>query len=271
MSKKVMGRMENKEKNQQISAAQQEKLKARTAQAQELEALKKQSPEQLREALTNKNKDYVFRLEKFLQSDGDDVTEEKAHEMVNALLVDMIVSQRKGVPAAALYDASPQIQAQRLLHPKKAVSKIKFWMRATDNGLLYLAIFTGVLGIVALFSNQKTQNNTQMGIVTVFSVGLLFGIFMTYYNDMIMEKNDKKKGPNFWKLLLWGVAIVAGMFFWIVLTSLPALRALNPVIPGWAELLIAIVAYLYRRFFRAHYGITDAMQLDGQRRARRYK
>ncbi|APT18650.1 hypothetical protein FC62_GL001121 [Amylolactobacillus amylotrophicus DSM 20534] len=242
--------LDPKDKNKAVIEQQQE-LKAKQDSAAEQEAsLEAATPEELRGMLTKRNEDYVFRLEKQLKEAG--LTEGDAKLKVNSYLKEIIVAQRKGQPATHLY-GSPQVKAQELVDPRsRQADEVKFWQKAVDNSLLYLAIFSAMFGLVGLFS--KTQQ--QIGFITILSVGLLFGFLMTYYNDLIMRKKEDR--PSMWKMMLGGIGIVFFIFLWITLTELPFLRVVNPVLPGWGSLVIAVLAYLGRRYFRAHYHITTS-------------
>lgn len=242
--------MDPKDKNKDVIEKQQE-IKEKKAEVAEKEAsLENATPEELRGMLTNRNEDYVFRLEKQLKEAG--LTEGDAKLKVNGYLKEIIVAQRKGQPATQLF-GSPQIKAKELVDPRgKQTDDVKFWQKAVDNSLLYLAIFSAMFGLVGLFSKKPQA----IGVITILSVGLLFGFLMTYYNDLIMKKKEDR--PSLWKMMLGGIGIVLFIFLWITLTELPILRVINPVLPGWASLVVAVVAYLGRRYFRAHYHITTS-------------
>ena len=71
MDPKDQNKSENTEaaKNSTVGNAQQEKLKKAHEQNYRDEEIKKMSPKELRNKLSNKNQDYIFRLEKFLTED----------------------------------------------------------------------------------------------------------------------------------------------------------------------------------------------------------
>lgn len=240
--------------NTNIDSEQQAKLKRQTEIDNKDEEIKKESPSELRKKLSNKNQDYVFRLEKELQRQGS-MSREEAVAMTDGLLSEIIIAQRHGQPANGLYMAAPQIKAEQMLHPDKKPVKTPFWQLAIDGALLYLAIFVGLFGIIALFETKQPQNS-QMGILTLASVGIVMGIFMVKYNDWVMPKNDKKLSWS--RLILNGLALAAVLFIWIWLLSLPGVSAINPVLPGGVDIAIAVVAYGIRYLFRKYYHITGS-------------
>lgn len=241
--------MDPQEKNKEISKNQQEKLKKQADQKARIAEIEQEDSKTLRSKLSNKNSDYIFRLEKALQAKESPA---KAKKMTDSLLVEIMIAQGKGIPASTLYKMSPLEKADTLLNPIKKIEPTKFWQRAVDNALLYLAIFTAIVGITTLFTNQK--NNSQMGILTLFSVGAIFGVLMTYYNDLMM--NGKR--PSLLMIIIGGIVIVVTLFGWITLLSLKVMAPINPVLPAWAELVIAAVAFVFRHWFRGYYHVTTS-------------
>lgn len=249
-----MAEKEQEKNNSNINAEKQEKLKKKSEVDDKDEELKNEDPKTLRQKLSNKNQDYIFRLEKELQHQGS-LSHEEAVAMTDGLLSEIIIAQRHGQPANGLYMAAPKIKAEEMLHPEQKPVETPFWQRAVDGALLYLAIFVGLFGVIALFETKQPQNS-QMGILTLASVGILMGIFMVKYNDWVMPKNGQRIG---WaKLLLSGLGIAVALFVWIWILSLPAIRMINPVLPGAVDIVIAAIAYGVRYLFRQHYHITGS-------------
>lgn len=143
-----------------------------------------------------------------------------------------------------------------MLHPDKKPVATPFWQLAIDGALMYLAIFVGLFGIVALFETKKQPANSQMGILTLASVGIVMGIGMVKYNDWIMPKNGKRQ--SWAKIILGMIAVVVVLFVWIWLLSLPALKPINPVLPVEVDIIIAAIAFGARYLFRRYYKITGS-------------
>ena len=165
-----MTEKEQEKNNSNINAEKQEKLKKQSEVDAKDEELKNEDPKTLRQKLSNKNQDYVFRLEKELQRQGS-LSHEEAVAMTDGLLSEIVIAQRHGQPANGLYLASPKIKAEEMLHPEQKTVETPFWQRAVDGALLYLAIFVGLFGVIALFETKQPQNS-QMGILTLASVGI---------------------------------------------------------------------------------------------------
>ncbi|MGQ5708420.1 DUF1129 family protein [Lactobacillus sp. PSON] len=256
---------EKQDKTANIDQNKQEKLKAKTEAEEKDSEIKTESPEKLRSMLSNKNSDYVFRLQKELIIQGK-ISSDKAAEEVNKLLPEIVVAQRHGQPANGLYMASPKIKAQEMLHPKQeAEIDHPFWQRAVDGALLYMVFFIGIFGVIALFT-PNTKDNGQMGIVTLASTGALMGIFMTKYNDWIMPVAGKRKKLPFGRMILGIIGLLAILMVWIWLFNLPGLRTINVVLPGGIDLVIAAVIFGIRYLFRKQYNITGSIFAPTPRR-----
>ena len=262
MDPKDQNKSENTEvaKNSTVGNAKQEKLKKAHEQNSREEEIKKMPPKELRKKLSNKNQDYVFRLEKFLTEDQN-YTMDQVKPAIDQILPEIIVAQRKGIPASSLYQKAPKEKAIEIANPQKEAPKNKFWMHAVDNGLLYFVIFAGFFGVVQLFNiNSKQQNGVQqMGILTVASVTILFGILMAYYNDLVTR--EKSKRPPMWKVVLIGIFLVGIVMVWITFTSMPFLRVINPVLNPWVYIVLAVIAFFVRRWVRQKYHVVDPLQV----------
>ena len=262
MDPKDQNKSENTEvaKNSTVGNAKQEKLKKAHEQNSREEEIKKMPPKELRKKLSNKNQDYVFRLEKFLTEDQN-YTMDQVKPAIDQILPEITVAQRKGIPASSLYQKAPKEKAIEIANPQKEAPKNKFWMHAVDNGLLYFVIFAGFFGVVQLFNiNSKQQNGVQqMGILTVASVTILFGILMAYYNDLVTR--EKSKRPPMWKVVLIGIFLVGIVMVWITFTSMPFLRVINPVLNPWVYIVLAVIAFFVRRWFRQKYHVVDPLQV----------
>lgn len=248
---------EKKENTAKIDQSKQEKIKAKTESENKDDAVKAQNPEELRAALSNKNADYVFRLQKELENQGN-MSSEDAKAKVDALLPEIVVAQRHGQPANGLYMASPSIKAGQILHPTqkpRTFMDIPFWQRAVDNGLLWLAIFMALYGVLGLFSTDKNQAG-QYGVLTIIIVGVALGVLTAKYNEWVMPNGEKK--ISWLRVILISVALVVVMLVATLLLQLPALKVINPVLPGIVYLIIAAIAYGARYLFRRQYHIIGS-------------
>ena len=250
---------EEKNNTAKINQSKQEKLKNQTESQNKDDELKTKSPAELRKLLSNKNSDYVFRLQKELQAQGK-MTLEEAESKVNELLPEIIVAQRPGQPANGLYMASPKIKAMDMLSPKNKKPVVHpFWQRAIDSALLYLVFFVGAFGVLEMFQSSGQKDNPQTGILTLVSVGVLMGIYMAKYNDWVVPGKGQGKTRVSWgKAILGMLGLLIALFIWLWIITLPGIRVINPTLPGVVDIIIAAIAYGIRWLFRRHYDITGS-------------
>ena len=246
--------MAEEKNNAKIDNQKQSKLKNQAERASQEEALKQTSPEELRGMLTNKNADYVFRLQKVLEHQGK-MTADAAYAKVADLLPEIVAAQRRGQPANSFYMASPKIKAQEILHPHVAPKATAFWQKAVDNILLMFVIFAAFYGVMGVF-NTKYQTN-QNGITVVVVISALVGALMTKYNDWVLPAKGQTK-PSFWKMILISAAFIAILMVAIMVLTLPALSVINPVLPGIVYIILAVIAYGGRYWFRKQYHIVGS-------------
>lgn len=248
----------NNEEQSKIDNTKQEKLKEKVASQNMEDEVKQAEPAQLRKQLSNKNSDYVYRLQKELENQGK-MGQDDAIKRVDDLLSDLVIAQRHGQPASTFYGMSPKLKAADMLKPKvKTAADIPFWQYAVDSALLYIALFVGLFGVIALFT-PSSKNNSQMGILTLIIVGAGMGIFMTKYNDWVLPAGGKNKKIPWAKLILGMLAILLILFVVIYILSIPALQVINPVLPGIYDIIIAVAAYGIRWVFRRHYEIIGSV------------
>lgn len=248
----------NTEEQAKIDNNKQEKLKEKVADQNMEDEVKEMAPAELRQQLSNKNSDYVYRLQKELESQGK-MSSADATSRVDELLSDLVIAQRHGQPATTFYGMSPKLKAADMLKPKvKTAADIPFWQYAIDSALLYVALFVGLFGVIALFT-PNAKNNAQMGILTLVLVGAVMGVFMTKYNDWVMPASGKNRKIPWARLIIGMAGMLLILFVCIWVLTMPAFRTINPVLPGIYDIIIAALVYGARWLFRRHYQIIGSV------------
>ncbi|MGR3742491.1 DUF1129 domain-containing protein [Companilactobacillus sp. DQM5] len=236
-----------REKNEKIIKKQETKQKD----VEVKNNIEEMTQEELNNKLSKKNTEYLYKLKKELIDSGK--TEEETDLLLNGLIKDIYLNQIKGIPANKLF-GTPTQKANDLLHVKKAPIKQPFWKIAVDTSLLFLALFAAMYGIMGMFSkNSKGQNQT--GIITLILISVMWGIILSWFN--IQMKKEKSKRPNLLKTILYMAGGLIIMFAVLMLTTnLPV--AINPVLNPTIYLIIAIVSFTIRYFFRKTNKITTS-------------
>lgn len=251
-----MAEDKKEETTSKVDINEQEKLKNKTKIVNKDEEIKQMTAKELRPMLSNKNADYVFRLQKELEEQGK-LASAEAEQKVDELLNEIVIAQHHGQPASTYYNMPPKLKAAALLKPKEiGPDDIPSWQYIVDSALLYIAIFVGIFGVIGLFQNDKQAYNSQMGILSLVSIGAIIGWFTVKYNDWILPTAaDKTQKIPWGKVILSMAGLILILFAWLGILSIPALRVINPVLPGIYNIIVAAAAYGIRWLFRRHYHI----------------
>lgn len=234
-----------RERNKKATEKQKRNAAKKVKTDEIVEQINSSDPDELRKQLSNKNEEYVFKLNKRLVD--DDFSEDEAKESIDKLLPEIVSSQIKGIPATQLYGPVSK-KAGDIAHPVKPKKKTPFWQLAIDTSLLFFALFGLLYGIVGLTSKQTSQNQT--GIVTLVLLAAMWGVLLTWFN--LQMKKPKSERPG---LLLTIGYLGAGLVIMFVFLGLMQLvpKTFNPPLDGVIYLVLAVVAYggrfLYRRYF----------------------
>ncbi|WP_119325395.1 DUF1129 family protein [Companilactobacillus musae] len=239
-----------REKNKQAA----EKQKVASAKNEKKEEIKSEiysaNADDLRKKLSNKNAEYVFKLNKYLMDDG--FKEEEAKEAIDKLLPEIVDNQIKGIPANQLYGPVTQ-RAKDIVHPVKKPKKTPFWASWIDTSLLFFALFGLLYGIVALTSKKADPNN-QTGIVTLVVLSAMWGVLLTWFNNQMKLPKDKRPG---WGITI-GYLLVGLVFMFVFLAAMTVVPAtINPALNAIGYFIAAAVAYGVRFVFRRTMGIHD--------------
>jgi uncharacterized membrane-anchored protein len=82
---------------------------------------------------------------------------------------------------------------------------------------------------------------------------------MAYYNDLVTR--DKEQTTIDVESILIGDLLVGIIMVWITITSMPFLRVINPVLNPWVYIVLAVIAFFVRRWFRQKYHVVDPLQI----------
>lgn len=239
-----------RDKNKQAA----EKQKVVSAKNEKKEEVKNEiysaNADDLRSKLSNKNAEYVFKLNKHLMDDN--FKEDEAKEAIDKLLPEIVDNQIKGIPANQLYGPVTQ-KAQDIVHPVKKAKKTPFWASWLDTSLLFFALFGLLYGIVAL-TNKKTDPNNQTGIITLIVLSAMWGALLSWFNNQMKKPKSERPG--------WGMTIaylaVGLVFMFVFLAAMTVVPvSINPALNAIGYFIAAIIAYAVRFGFRQITGIKE--------------
>ncbi|MCD2255498.1 DUF1129 domain-containing protein [Agrilactobacillus fermenti] len=246
--------MDNRERNQK-AAEKQQHVKAVEEKVTSTVAEVSQAPlQQQIDALTKRNREYVYRLRKALTAGGMSETEQNTK--LQALLPEILMAQQKGQPANQLF-GPPVAKADSIINAPKPPKVVKLWMKMVDSTLLF-GVFMFALAAISLFTNKNVNPNQlrSFGIVNLIIIALIAGVGFTWLQEKISA--PKAKRLPMWQLIILSALVVIGMF---VLVSVSAMLppVINPVLPAVADVIILAVLFGVRYLFRRKYGVTGGM------------
>ncbi|AKP67765.1 DUF1129 family protein [Companilactobacillus ginsenosidimutans] len=238
-----------RERNKKATEKQKRNSEKKEKSAEISEKINSADPVELRKQLSNKNEEYVFKLNKRLTD--DDFTEDEAKESIDNLLPEIVANQIKGIPANQLYGPVSK-KAGDIAHPVKPKKKTPFWALSIDTSLLFFALFSVLYGVVGLTSTKQTTQN-QTGIITLVLLAAMWGVLLTWFN--IQMKKPKGERPGLLVTIGYlGAGLVIMFVFLGIMQFVP--RSINPGLNGIVYLVLAVVAYGGRFLYRKYMHIT---------------
>ena len=199
---------------------------------QNVQQEEKVSVKQLKTALTKKNEQYIYQLERGLKEAGFD--EAQIEKELSVILPEIVEKQKAGVTARQLFGTVTECVQSVVSGPVKDPNeKSPDWQIAVDSGLLVgglLALVTGV----SLMLNPETQ---AMGLVTLL-INFVVGAYIMLAILKNTPKYDNPKGQRGYIRYL--VVSTVAMVAWLILVVLS-----QQFIPSVINLVMSYEWYLF--------------------------
>lgn len=210
------------------------------SQIDELEAKQKEN-EALFEQLTNKNSEYMIKLNRKL--DETDITEEQKVNIFNDMLKNIVEQQANHITARRMYgtvtDQARYLTENPEQKKEEEGERSESWKLYLDGGLLLGGMFAIIAGIPYFTGNEEAG----LDLMTLILNFLLGGFAMT-----VITKYAPVPGQKGGFLKYIGATTVA-MLAWISLMMLGAYAAenilpaaINPHVPGLYTLILGVLA-----------------------------
>ena len=219
--------------------------------AAELET-KKEENAQLFDQLTNKNSEYMMKLNRSL--DDRRVSEERKTVIFNDMLKTIVEQQGQHMTARRIYGTVTE-QADYLTENKTsseqtAVVQSEPWKLYLDGALILGGMMTGITGIGQLFGTESTMR--------LFMV--ILGFLLGGFAFMIISKYAPVPGQKggFLKYILATTGALIGFIFFMTLGGIIP-DAINPVIPNPILLVIAVAAFAARWYLKRRLNIQGTI------------
>lgn len=220
------------------------------------------SNEELYSQLTKKNADYIFNLNRKLVNFK--MPEVDRESKINEMMQTIIEEQGKGKTARALYgtvrDQARYIAADYVGDKADAALTVddgevsEDWKLYIDGALLIGGVYSIVTGLTYFMSDTPELVGT--GWFTLLMNFVLGGLVM-----LAVAKNVPRQGQKGGFLRYFLVSFVA-ILLWVIAMALitafiPA--GFNAMLPGWAILVIGIIALVAKWYLKKRLNIKGTM------------
>ena len=211
-------------------------------------------PNYSRLELSKKNTEYVFQLRKLLINENQ-YSEEQADKYINNILGEIIVAQRKGLPANRLY-GSPRKKVTDLIKTEKEKPATNFGLLWLDNSVIFAFLISAMTCLMLLMNNTESTSARANGITTIILMSAEFGCPWAYFTRWSMQPKSKRSS---WITLIGVMALgFVGLF---VVTAITAIlpSAFNPVFNAFVYLVITIMLFGVHYYLKSKYNIKGTI------------
>lgn len=205
--------------------------------------------------LTNKNTEYVVKLNRQLKDRG--WREDEITEVLYTMLPTIVEQQENHITAKKLYGTVTE-QADHLTagpnQSQQTFERSESWKLYIDGALLLGGILAIINGVFQLFGSGATRN--PMGAATLLINFLLAGLAMLVIGKYAPQPGQK---GGFGKYI---VASTLTMLVWMLFFTLGATiipPALNPIVPPMVSIGIGILALVGKYFFKRAFNVQGTL------------
>lgn len=218
--------------------------------------------------LSKRNQEFIWDV----QSQATEAQQKAG--LVAQVQEQLLAGQKAGRTARQIFGTPQQalgVETKKALDntPERGYASYGFWAIAIDNALVFFAMFTGMFGLMLLFSGQKMlaegqQNIGSFGITALILTAVSGGLFFAAWSIMVAPRQDGSQRSMWFRLaatiILFGAWFMAYMSF----SFIPL--AINPILNGWIYLALAGLTYLGFRRWRQTTGIKGGFLGGNQSR-----
>lgn len=217
-------------------------------------AAKEKENAALFDQLTNKNQEYMIKLNRRLEDANMD--KERQTLIFNDMLKQIVAEQPNHVTARTLYGTATD-QARYLVEGKQGVvdkplERSESWKLWLDGALLLGGMFAVITGISYFTGNEEAG----LGLIT-----LLLNFILGGFAVMIITKYAPRPGVK-GGFIKYIVATTLTMVVWIMLMAVGTALippAINPLIPGPYTMAIGLLAFLAKWYLKKKLDIKGTL------------
>lgn len=206
---------------------------------------KKEENAELYEQLTNKNREYMVKLNRSL--DDHKVSEERKTIIYNDMLKKIVEQQSHHLTARRIYgtvtDQANYLTDNQTASEQEEVVRSESWKIYLDGVLTAGGAYTGITGLISLFTDQSSTMTLFMAFLA-FVVGGLALMVIAKYAPVPGQKG------GFLKYILATSGVMIGFVLLMTLGAFPS--PFNPMLSPMISVIIGVAAigakiYLKRR------------------------
>ncbi|QBO36408.1 DUF1129 domain-containing protein [Periweissella cryptocerci] len=206
--------------------------------------------------LTKRNEDFMFQLNKHLDASGMVGGDKRV--ALEEVVEELKAGQKAGKTAKQLYGTASE-KAASINQPKRqglSGNNKGFWPNAIDTALMFFAMFSLVFGISMM--TAKGNTGATYGIVGLLLTAISGGLIFAYIQGILAPANPDNRKPIWFRIVITILAVLIWMaFYGVSFTVIP--KALNPGLPGFVYIILAVIAFVGFILERRVTGISGGM------------
>ncbi|MGT2755921.1 DUF1129 domain-containing protein [Streptococcus ovuberis] len=208
------------------------------------------------EQLTKKNQEFIHIATNHLIKNGKSDSEIK--ETLSTILPTIMENQSKGITARQLFGAPTAWVDNLIIQAQEAAANPPQnenpWLMWLDASLFILGIMAVMMGILSFSRNQaQTYGVTSLFVLSAATGAMMYAMYHLVYRHLRKPRSERPSGLKTWlilALIMFGVFLIFGLS-----AFLPA--SLNPILPGWANLLIGAIGFGGKYLLKQKYNVKS--------------
>ncbi|MDR3242044.1 MAG: DUF1129 domain-containing protein [Lactobacillaceae bacterium] len=191
--------------------------------------------------------------------------EEKQAPLIKEIQTELLAAQKTGKTARQLYGTPAdalgvKLTSNRQANPGTAYGDYKYLDLTIDNTLTFLMLFSMMFGITLMFQKQTAGSTPGAAGITALLITSVLGGLLFAFGTKAIASGIKKV----WSLLTAVAAFVLWFAIYLGVAMLPAV--VNPILPGFVYIAIAVATFFGFRAWRKKTGITGGFLGGSTRR-----
>lgn len=219
--------------------------------------------------LSKRNQEFIWDV----QSQATEAQQKAG--LVAQVQNELLAGQKSGQTARQIFGTPQQalgLETKKALDnaPERGYASYGFWPIAIDNALVFFGMFTGMFGLMLLFSGEQMlaqgqQNVGSFGLTALILTAVSGGLFFGAWSMIVAPREDGSLRSMWFRVAATIVLFGAWFVAYVSFAFIP--QVINPILSGWVYLALAGLTYFGFRRWRQATGIQGGF-LGGNPRRR---